>query len=111
MSDFNNAQCQATKYTGTITGLQILCIINKPTTAAITYGLNNNFKSESQIIIYDLRGGTFNVSLLLINNNVFEVLATSGDTHLSGEDSDNCVIEYFVKQYKKMTGKDISTNL
>jgi heat shock protein 5 len=78
---------------------------------AITYGLDKMSKSESRIIVYDLGGGTFNVSLLSIDNGVFEVLATAGDTHLGGEDLDNRVIEYIVKQYKKKTGTDISTNL
>jgi len=109
--DFNDAQRQATKDAGTIAGLQILRIINEPTAAAIAYGLDKKSKSESRIIVYDLGGGTFDVSLLSIDDGVFEVLATAGDTHLGGEDFDNRVIEYFVKQYKKKTGTDVSTNL
>ncbi|KAH9033559.1 heat shock protein 70 [Lactarius hengduanensis] len=108
---FNDAQRQATKDAGTIAGLQILRIINEPTAAAIAYGLDKKSKSESRIIVYDLGGGTFDVSLLSIEDGVFEVLATAGDTHLGGEDFDNRVIEYFVKQYKKKTGTDVSTNL
>ena len=107
--DFNDTQRQATKDASTVAGLQVLRIINKPTTAAITYGLNKK-AGESQIIVYDLGGGTFNVSLLSIDNGVFEVLATAGDTHLGGEDFDNRVIDYLVKQYKK-TGTDITKNL
>jgi len=88
-ADFNNAQRQATKDAETIAGLQILRIINKPTAAAIAYGLDKKFKTKSQIIVYDLGGGTFDISLLSINNGIFEVLATAGDTHLGGEDFDN----------------------
>jgi heat shock protein 5 len=108
---FNDAQRQATKDAGTIAGLQILRIINEPTAAAIAYGLDKKSQSESRIIVYDLGGGTFDVSLLSIDDGVFEVLATAGDTHLGGEDFDNRVIEYFVKLYKKKTGTDVSTNL
>jgi hypothetical protein len=110
-TDFNDAQRQATKDAGTIAGLQILRIINEPTAAAIAYGLDKKSSSETRIIVYDLGGGTFDVSLLSIDDGVFEVLATAGDTHLGGEDFDNRVIEYFVKQYKKKTGTDVSTNL
>ncbi|EGO02855.1 hypothetical protein SERLA73DRAFT_176280 [Serpula lacrymans var. lacrymans S7.3] len=107
---FNDAQRQATKDAGTIAGLQVLRIINEPTAAAIAYGLNKK-GGESQIIVYDLGGGTFDVSLLSIDDGVFEVLATAGDTHLGGEDFDNRVIDFFVKLYKKKTGTDVSTNL
>ncbi|KAK0463109.1 heat shock protein 70 [Desarmillaria tabescens] len=107
---FNDAQRQATKDAGTIAGLQVLRIINEPTAAAIAYGLNKK-GGESQIIVYDLGGGTFDVSLLSIDDGVFEVMATAGDTHLGGEDFDNRVIEYLVKQYKKKTGTDVSSNL
>jgi endoplasmic reticulum chaperone BiP len=110
-ADFNDAQRQVTKDAGTIAGLQILRIINEPTAAAIAYDLDKKSKSESWIIVYDLGGGTFDVSLLSIVDGVFEVLATAGDTHLGGEDFDNRVIEYFVEQYKKKTGTDVSTNL
>ena len=107
---FNDAQRQATKDAGTIAGLQVLRIINEPTAAAIAYGLDKK-GGESQIIVYDLGGGTFDVSLLSIDEGVFEVLATAGDTHLGGEDFDNRVIDYLVKLYKKKTGTDVSKNL
>ena len=107
---FNDAQRQATKDAGTIAGLQVLRIINEPTAAAIAYGLDKK-GGESQIIVYDLGGGTFDVSLLSIDDGVFEVLATAGDTHLGGEDFDNRVIDHLVKLYKKKTGTDVSKNL
>ena len=107
---FNDAQRQATKDAGTIAGLQVLRIINEPTAAAIAYGIYKK-GGESQIIVYDLGGGTFDVSLLSIDDGVFEVLATAGDTHLGGEDFDNRVIDYLVKQYKKKTGTDVNSNL
>jgi heat shock protein 5 len=91
--------------------LTVLRIVNEPTAAAIAYGLDRTGKSESQIIVYDLGGGTFDVSLLSIEDGVFEVLATAGDTHLGGEDFDNRVIDHFVKEYKKKTGSDVSNNL
>jgi heat shock protein 5 len=108
--DFNDAQRQATKDAGTIAGLQVLRIINEPTAAAIAYGLNKK-GGESKIIVYDLGGGTFDVSLLSIDKGVFEVLATAGDTHLGGEDFDNRVIDYLIKSYEKKTGTDVSKNL
>ncbi|KXN69138.1 Cro r II [Conidiobolus coronatus NRRL 28638] len=107
---FNDAQRQATKDAGTIAGLSVLRIINEPTAAAIAYGLDRT-KGEKQILVYDLGGGTFDVSLLSIDDGVFEVLATSGDTHLGGEDFDNRLIEYFTKQYKKKHDKDITKDL
>jgi heat shock protein 5 len=85
-------------------------IVNEPTAAAIAYGLDRKNKAESQIIVYDLGGGTFDVSLLSIEDGVFEVLATAGDTHLGGEDFDNRVIEYFVKQYKRKNDVDLHQN-
>ena len=108
--DFNDAQRQATKDAGTIAGLQVLRIINEPSAAAIAYGLNKK-GDESKIIVYDLGGGTFDVSLLSIEKGVFEVLATAGDTHLGGEDFDNRVIDYLIKSYEKKTGTDVSKNL
>ncbi|KAG8718074.1 ATPase with role in protein import into the ER [Ceratobasidium sp. 394] len=104
---FNDAQRQATKGTGTIAGLTVLRIVNEPTAAAIAYGLDKE-GGESQIIVYDLGGGTFDVSLLSIDDGAFEVLATAGDTHLGGEDFDNRVIEHFTREYKKKTGTDVS---
>ncbi|PKI84502.1 ATPase with role in protein import into the ER [Malassezia vespertilionis] len=104
---FNDAQRTATKDSGTIAGLNVLRIVNEPTAAAIAYGLDKK-DGESQIVVYDLGGGTFDVSLLSIDNGVFEVLATAGDTHLGGEDFDNRVSEYLLKQFKKKTNTDAS---
>jgi len=103
---FNDAQRQATKDAGTIAGLEVLRIINEPTAAAIAYGLDK--KTEKNILVYDLGGGTFDVSLLTIDNGVFEVVATNGDTHLGGEDFDQRVMEHFIKVFNKKTGKDMS---
>ncbi|ORX82117.1 heat shock 70 kDa protein [Anaeromyces robustus] len=104
---FNDAQRQATKDAGTIAGLNILRVINEPTAAAIAYGLDKT-GGEKNILVYDLGGGTFDVSLLSIDDGVFEVLATSGDTHLGGEDFDNRVIEYLTKQYQRKAKVDVS---
>lgn len=103
---FNDAQRQATKDAGAIAGLNIIRVINEPTAAAIAYGLDKK-EGEKNILIFDLGGGTFDVSLLTIDSGVFEVVATNGDTHLGGEDFDQRVMEYFIKLYKKKTGKDI----
>lgn len=104
---FNDAQRQATKDAGTIAGLKVERIINEPTAAAIAYGLDKT-GAEKNVLVYDLGGGTFDVSLLTIDDGVFEVLATSGDTHLGGEDFDNRIIEHFSKIFKKKTSKDVS---
>lgn len=104
---FNDAQRQATKDAGTIAGLNILRIINEPTAAAIAYGLDKGHKNRN-VLVYDLGGGTFDVSILTIDDGVFEVLATSGDTHLGGEDFDHKIVEYFIEQVKKKKGVDIS---
>jgi len=106
---FNDAQRQATKDAGIIAGLNVMRIINEPTAAAIAYGLNKK-EGEKNILVFDLGGGTFDVSLLTIDNGVFEVVATNGDTHLGGEDFDQRVMEHFIKLYKKKTGKDIRTD-
>eukprot|EP01147_Barroeca_monosierra_P007376 gene7379-514_t len=103
---FNDAQRQATKDAGTIAGLNVMRIINEPTAAAIAYGLDKK-EGEKNVLVFDLGGGTFDVTLLTIDNGVFEVLSTNGDTHLGGEDFDQRVMDYFVKLYKKKTGKDI----
>ncbi|CAL8385040.1 endoplasmic reticulum chaperone BiP [Gadus morhua] len=103
---FNDAQRQATKDAGIIAGLNVMRIINEPTAAAIAYGLDKK-DGEKNILVFDLGGGTFDVSLLTIDNGVFEVVATNGDTHLGGEDFDQRVMEYFIKLYKKKTGKDV----
>eukprot|EP00439_Symbiodinium_sp_Y106_P049893 s392_g6.t1 len=104
---FNDAQRQATKDAGSIAGLQVLRIVNEPTAAAIAYGLDNN-SDEKNILVYDLGGGTFDVSLLNIANGVFEVIATSGDTHLGGEDFDQRVMQHFMKLFQQKHGKDMS---
>ncbi|XP_022101011.1 78 kDa glucose-regulated protein-like [Acanthaster planci] len=103
---FNDAQRQATKDAGTIAGLNVLRIINEPTAAAIAYGLDKR-EGEKNILVFDLGGGTFDVSMLTIDNGVFEVVATNGDTHLGGEDFDQRVMEHFIKLYKKKKGKDV----
>ncbi len=105
---FDDAQRQATKDAGTIAGLNILRIVNEPTAAAIAYGLDQ--KGERQIVVYDLGGGTFDVSLLSIENGVFEVLATAGDTHLGGEDFDFRVVRHLQKILKKKYNVDVSNN-
>ena len=98
---FNDAQRTATKDAGTIAGLNVLRIINEPTAAAIAYGLEKNKGSgESNVLIFDLGGGTFDVSLLTIENGVFEVKATNGDTHLGGEDFDQRMRQHFVQEFK-----------
>mgnify|MGYP005993677549 FL=1 len=104
---FNDAQRQATKDAGTISGMNVQRIINEPTAAAIAYGLDKK-GGEKNILVYDLGGGTFDVTLLTIDNGVFEVLATNGDTHLGGEDFDQRVMQYFIKMLKKRDGTDIS---
>ncbi|KAL0304431.1 UNVERIFIED_CONTAM: Luminal-binding protein 5 [Sesamum radiatum] len=91
---------QATKDAGTIAGLNVVRIINEPTAAAIAYGLDKK-GGEKNILVFDLGGGTFDVSILTIDNGVFEVLATNGDTHLGGEDFDQRIMEYFIKLIKK----------
>merc|ERR1712230_122902 len=106
---FNDAQRQATKDAGTISGLNVARIINEPTAAAIAYGLDK--KGEKNILVFDLGGGTFDVSILTIDNGVFEVVSTNGDTHLGGEDFDQRVIDYFVKLFKKKSGKDVSADV
>ena len=105
---FNDAQRAATKDAGTIAGLNVLRVVNEPTAAALAYGLDKTDKDERQVIVYDLGGGTFDVSILTIDNGVFEVQATAGDTHLGGEDFDNRVINYFVKKYNKEKNVDIA---
>ncbi|XP_004535076.1 heat shock 70 kDa protein cognate 3 [Ceratitis capitata] len=103
---FNDAQRQATKDAGVIAGLNVMRIINEPTAAAIAYGLDKK-EGEKNVLVFDLGGGTFDVSLLTIDNGVFEVISTNGDTHLGGEDFDQRVMDHFIKLYKKKKGKDI----
>ncbi|CAI0402779.1 unnamed protein product [Linum tenue] len=109
---FNDSQRQATKDAGSIAGLNVLRIINEPTAAAIAYGLDKKASSrgEKNVLIFDLGGGTFDVSLLTIEEGIFEVKATAGDTHLGGEDFDNRLVSHFVAEFKRKNKKDISTN-
>lgn len=104
---FNDSQRQATKDAGAISGLNVTRIINEPTAAAIAYGLDKNMEQERNVLIFDLGGGTFDVSLLSIEAGLFEVKATSGDTHLGGEDFDNKLVEYCSSQFLKTSGIDI----
>jgi molecular chaperone DnaK (HSP70) len=103
---FNDAQRTATKDAGMIAGLNVLRIINEPTAAAIAYGMDKK-SGEKNIVVFDLGGGTFDVSLLTIDNGVFEVVSTAGDTHLGGEDFDQKLTEHFVKMFKKKNQVDL----
>ncbi|KAF9791203.1 heat shock cognate 70 [Thelephora terrestris] len=107
---FNDSQRQATKDAGTICGLNVLRIINEPTAAAIAYGLDKKTQGERNVLIFDLGGGTFDVSLLTIEEGIFEVKATAGDTHLGGEDFDNRLVNHFVQEFKRKNKKDLSSN-
>ncbi|KAL7566353.1 hypothetical protein ACA910_013670 [Epithemia clementina (nom. ined.)] len=106
---FNDSQRQATKDAGAIAGLNVMRIINEPTAAAIAYGLDQK-GNEKNVLIFDLGGGTFDVSLLTIEEGIFEVKATAGDTHLGGEDFDNRMVDYFLQEFKRKHRKDMSTN-
>lgn len=108
---FNDSQRQATKDAGRIAELEVLRIINEPTAAAVAYGLDKTGESEKNVLIFDLGGGTFDVSLLTIDEGVFEVLSTAGDTHLGGEDFDNNLVEHMVKEFKKKVGKDCKKDI
>ncbi|XP_017779117.1 PREDICTED: heat shock 70 kDa protein cognate 4 [Nicrophorus vespilloides] len=107
---FNDSQRQATKDAGTISGLQVLRIINEPTAAAIAYGLDKKGVGERNVLIFDLGGGTFDVSILTIEDGIFEVKSTAGDTHLGGEDFDNRMVNHFVQEFKRKHKKDLSSN-
>lgn len=107
---FNDAQRQATKDAGTIAGLQVERVLNEPTAAAIAYGMDRNKGKEENILVFDLGGGTFDVTLLAIDNGVFEVKATAGDTHLGGEDFDQRMMDYCIAQFKKKHDKDLSND-
>ena len=107
---FNDSQRQATKDAGTISGLNVQRIINEPTAAAIAYGLDKKGEGERNVLIFDLGGGTFDVSLLTIEDGIFEVKATNGHTHLGGEDFDNRLVEFCMADFKKKTGIDIAGN-
>ena len=104
---FNDSQRQATKDAGKIAGLEVLRIINEPTAAALAYGMSDK---DQTIMVYDLGGGTFDVSILEIGDGVFEVLSTNGDTHLGGDDFDNAIINYLVSTFKAQEGVDLSTD-
>lgn len=104
---FNDSQRQATKDAGKIAGLEVLRIINEPTAAALAYGLDKGENKNQKVLIYDLGGGTFDVSILEIGDGVFEVLSTNGDTHLGGDDFDNVIIDYLVEQFKTTNGIDL----
>ncbi|KAM7257570.1 hypothetical protein ACFE04_013311 [Oxalis oulophora] len=108
---FNDSQRQATKDAGQIAGLNVMRIVNEPTAAAIAYGLGKDKNSgEKNVLIFDLGGGTFDVSLLTIGKDNFKVKATGGDTHLGGEDFDNRMVNHFIQEIKRKSGKDISAN-
>ena len=103
---FNDAQRQATKDAGTIAGLNVLRIVNEPTAAALAYGLDK--KKDETIAVYDLGGGTFDISVLEVGEGVVEVKSTNGDTHLGGDDFDHTVIDWLVAEFKKAEGIDLS---
>ena len=107
---FNDAQRQATKDAGLIAGLNVLRIINEPTAAAIAYGLDKKGAGERNVLIFDLGGGTFDVSLLTIDDGIFEVKATAGDTHLGGEDFDNILVDHVLSEFKRKHKMDASGN-
>jgi len=106
---FNDAQRQATKDAGTIAGLEVVRVLPEPTASALAYGLNKTDK-KLKVAVYDLGGGTFDISILELSGGVFEVIATHGDTHLGGDDIDNKIIEWLVEEFRKETGIDLSTN-
>ncbi|XP_038625428.1 heat shock cognate 71 kDa protein-like [Tachyglossus aculeatus] len=107
---FNESQSQATKDAGTIAGLNVLRIINEPTAAAIAYGLDKKVGAERNVFIFDLGGGTFDVSILTIGDGTFEVKSTAGDTQLGEEDFDNRMVNHFIAEFKRKHKKDISEN-
>jgi len=107
---FNDSQRQATKDAGVIAGLTVLRIINEPTAAAIAYGLDKKGDGENNVLIFDLGGGTFDVSVLTIEDGIFEVKSTAGDTHLGGEDFDNRMVDHFLNEFKRKHKKDMSGN-
>merc|ERR1711861_83855 len=107
---FNDSQRQATKDAGTIAGLNVMRIINEPTAAAIAYGLDKKATGERNVLIFDLGGGTCDVSLLTIDDGIFEVKATAGDTHLGGEDFDNRLVNHFTQEFKRKHKKDMTGN-
>jgi molecular chaperone DnaK (HSP70) len=109
---FNESQIKATKEAGEIAGLDVIRILNEPTAAAIAYGfgINNELNEKKNILVFDLGGGTYEVSILQLKKNKFSVLSINGDTHLGGDDFDNKLVEYCIKLFKNETGIDISNN-
>merc|ERR1711972_616331 len=107
---FNDSQRQATKDAGAIAGINVLRIINEPTVAAIAYGLDKKVGTERNVLIFDLGGGTFDVSVLSIEDGIFEVKSTAGDTHLGGEDFDNRLVNHFIQEFKRKHRKDLTQN-
>ncbi|XP_030853918.1 heat shock 70 kDa protein IV-like [Strongylocentrotus purpuratus] len=107
---FNDEQRQATKDAGVIAGLNVLRIINEPTAAALAYGLDKKLKGEQRVLIFDLGGGTFDVSILVIDDGIFEVISTAGDTHLGGEDFDDRLVHYLAEEFKRKHKKDMTSN-
>merc|ERR1712159_761217 len=107
---FNDSQRQATKDAGQISGMTVKRIINEPTAAAIAYGLDKTGSGERNVLIFDLGGGTFDVSILAIDEGIFEVKATAGDTHLGGEDFDNRLVNHFTQEFKRKHKKDMTGN-
>ncbi len=107
---FNDSQRQATKDAGTIAGLNVMRIINEPTAAAIAYGLDKKVGHERHVLIFDLGGGTFDVSILTIEDGIFEVKSTRGDTHLGGNDFDQRMVDHFIKEFKRKHKKDFAGN-
>ena len=107
---FNDAERQATKDAGKIAGLDVKRIINEPTAAALAYGIDKNQDKEQKVLVYDLGGGTFDVSILELADGTYEVLATAGNNRLGGDDFDNRIVKYMVESFKKSNGVDLSTN-
>ena len=107
---FNDSQRQATKNAGKIAGLEVLRIINEPTAAALAYGLDKQDRKNQKILVYDLGGGTFDVSILEIGDGVFEVLSTNGNTRLGGDDFDKRIMDLLVEEFKKENGIDLSAD-
>ena len=107
---FNDAERQATKYAGKIAGLEVKRIINEPTAAALAYGIDKKSDKEQKVLVYDLGGGTFDVSILELADGTYEVLSTAGNNRLGGDDFDNRVVDYMVKEFKRTNGIDLSTN-
>jgi len=106
----NDSQRQATRDAGLIAGLNVLRTINEPTAAAIAYGLDKQVEAEKNVLVFDLGGGTFDVSLLIIEGGIFEVKAVAGDPHLGGEDFDSRLVNHFVAEFKRKYKKDLTTN-